>query len=266
MTRKTPTKSRNLKKKSPAGSISFSRRLGPPLHHQVYLVLRDQIMSNRYRGGDALPSEDELAALYAVSRITIRTALKHLHNDELIVRRQGIGTFIRDQLPTVPMHVALRDQRAHIEELARFTTIKLLEYDYGAAPAPIAQWFGAGAEETFLKVVRVRSASRPVLLLTTYTPEHIGRLATESDVRREAHYALLAKAGVRLASSEHVISAVLADPVTSARLAVDVGSPLLRMVFFDLNEHGKPVRYLEVLAPSSEFELHMQITGDEPTR
>ncbi len=223
-------------------------------------------MSSRYRGGDPLPSEDELAELYGVSRITIRAALKHLDDDELIDRRQGIGTFVRDQLPAVPMHITLRDQRAHIEELARVTTIKLLEYEYGAAPAPIVQWFGAAPDEVFLKVVRVRSAARPVLLLTTYTPEHIGRLASETDVRREAHYALLAKAGVRLASGEQVISATLADPITGARLGVDVGSPLLRMVFFDLNEHGKPVRYLEVLAPSSEFELHMQIIGDKPAR
>ncbi len=45
---------------------------GMPLHRQLYLVLRDQIVSGAVSSGDPLPSEQELGALYGVSRITVR--------------------------------------------------------------------------------------------------------------------------------------------------------------------------------------------------
>jgi GntR family transcriptional regulator len=239
----------------------LSRATGAPLHHQIFLVLRDQILSGRYSGGASLPSEEELAKLFGVSRITVRTALKNLDAHGLIDRRQGVGTFVRDNLPQVPIHVGIRDQRAYIEESARRTSIKLLEFEYGPAPPDVRRWFNCGADELFLRVVRLRSAERPALLLTTYMPEHIGKLFRHEDYAREAHYELLSQAGVQIASGEQVISAMLADPVIAARLEIDVGAPLLRIFHFDLDQDERPIRLLEVLAPPSEYEIHMKIDG-----
>ena len=247
-------------------ALPLSRGLGTPLHHQIFLVLRDQILSGRYPEGQSLPSEDDLAKMYGVSRITVRTALKNLDAHGLIDRRQGLGTFVRREIPDVPMHVAIRDQRTHIEELARYTKIKLVEFEFEPAPPGVRQWFKCSPEDLFLRVVRVRSAARPVLLLTTYTPERIGRLFQPDDFRREAHYELLARAGIRIASGEQVISAALADPVAAARLEVEIGSPLVRIVHFDLDAEGQPIRLLEVLAPPAEFEIHMRINGEDAPR
>ena len=65
-----------------------------PLYHQV----RDQILSDIETGaikkGEKLPSEMVLAQEYGVSRITIRKALESLEADEILVRKQGKGTFI----------------------------------------------------------------------------------------------------------------------------------------------------------------------------
>jgi GntR family transcriptional regulator len=107
----------------------------------------------------------------------------------------------------------------------------------------------------------MRYATRPALLLTTYMPERIGKLFSQEDYGREAHYELLAQAGIRMASGEQVISASLADPVVAARLEIEVGSPLIRISHFDLDQNEQPIRLLEVLAPPSEFEIHMKIDG-----
>ena len=232
-----------------------------PLQQQVYLLLRDHILSNRLQRDHALPSESQLAETYGVSRITIRGALKILEENRLIVRRQGIGTFVGDRIPDVPMRVAMRDQRAHIEELARYTSRKLLELDQGPAPAEVSRWFGASPEEVFYKVVRLRSAARPVLLLTSYTPEWLGSQLSREEYDNDAHYVLLRRAGIRFESGEQIISATLADPVSAAYLNIDVGSPLIRMVFFDFDQNGNPVRHLQVVASPSEFEIHMRIGG-----
>jgi GntR family transcriptional regulator len=238
-----------------------SRGLGLPLHQQVYLVLRDHILSNRYRRDRALPSEGQLAVAYGVSRITIRTALKALEKDQLILRRQGLGTFISERIPDVPMRVAMRDQRAHIEELARYTKIKLIEFGFDSAPPDVWRWFGSSPSTIFNKVVRVRFAARPVLLLTAYTPEWLGKHFDRKEYESHAHYTLLRRAGIRFETGEQIISATLADPATALHLNVDVGSPLVKMIFYDFDQNGDPIRHLEVLAPPSKFEIHMRVGG-----
>jgi GntR family transcriptional regulator len=65
------------------------------------LALRNWLASGRYRPGDRLPPEHEVAAMLGVSRGTLRSALQRLEESAEIVRRQGSGTFVgRTAVPT----------------------------------------------------------------------------------------------------------------------------------------------------------------------
>ena len=64
------------------------------LHHQVFLTIRNEVVSGRYHGDgspQALPGEHELASRFRVSRATVRRALASLESDGLVVRRRGAG-------------------------------------------------------------------------------------------------------------------------------------------------------------------------------
>jgi len=65
-----------------------------PKYHQLRKHLADQIASQRIRVGDQLPSEDELARKYSLSRNTVRQALEHLDKEGYIERSHGRGTFV----------------------------------------------------------------------------------------------------------------------------------------------------------------------------
>jgi GntR family transcriptional regulator len=67
----------------------------PSLSSQVLELLMDKIRSGAYPPGSLLPPENDLAAEFKVSRATIRSAFDRLEARGLIVRRQGIGTFVR---------------------------------------------------------------------------------------------------------------------------------------------------------------------------
>lgn len=66
------------------------------LAKQISEQLREAIMSGQLKADDRLPTEDELAARYQVSRPTIREALKRLAAQNLIRSRRGPsgGTFV----------------------------------------------------------------------------------------------------------------------------------------------------------------------------
>ena len=73
----------------------------PSLVDGAERALRNWLAPGRYRQGDRLPPEHEVAAMLGVSRGTLRSALRRLEESGEIVRRQGSGTFVgRMAVPT----------------------------------------------------------------------------------------------------------------------------------------------------------------------
>ncbi|MFI3258376.1 MAG: GntR family transcriptional regulator [Spirochaetales bacterium] len=72
--------------------IDFSGKT--QLYYQIYDILCAEIHNLTYKIGDLLPTEDELAKRFNVSRITIRKAMDLLVADSLVQRRRGYGTFV----------------------------------------------------------------------------------------------------------------------------------------------------------------------------
>ena len=73
----------------------------PSLVDGAERALRNWLAPGRYRQGDRLPPEHEVAAMLGVSRGTLRSALRRLEESGEIVRRQGSGTYVgRMAVPT----------------------------------------------------------------------------------------------------------------------------------------------------------------------
>ena len=71
------------------GAGLVDERLPTPLYHQIYLILRDKILSTDYEVDTVLPSEQETARRFGVSRITARRALDELAAAGLVVRERA---------------------------------------------------------------------------------------------------------------------------------------------------------------------------------
>lgn len=67
-------------------------------YKEVYSDIKKDILRNHYRAGTLMPTQDELAEKYNISRITLRKSLNLLIEEGLIHTRQGSGTFVRAQL------------------------------------------------------------------------------------------------------------------------------------------------------------------------
>lgn len=65
-----------------------------PLYTQIYQDILQKIDSGEYAPGDKIPTESELGELYGVSRVTIRSALNRLVEENQLVKRAGKGTFV----------------------------------------------------------------------------------------------------------------------------------------------------------------------------
>jgi GntR family transcriptional regulator len=72
----------------------FYKVEGVARYMQIREALRDEILSERLLPGEKLPSEDELATQFGVSRMTVRQGVSDLLEEGILYRKQGVGTFV----------------------------------------------------------------------------------------------------------------------------------------------------------------------------
>src|SRR5512145_3015838 len=66
------------------------------IYEEVVSQVHDLIKAGKFKAGDQLPSERELAETFKVSRTSVREALRALETEGLVISRTGTGTFVAD--------------------------------------------------------------------------------------------------------------------------------------------------------------------------
>jgi DNA-binding GntR family transcriptional regulator len=100
-----------------------------PLYSRVESIIRNKIMNGQLMPGDLLPKEQDLAAQFNVSQITIRTALSRLKEEGLIVRSRAKGTFVADTIPEKQQFFLDMDDVYHLVRDASKYEVKIAGFD-----------------------------------------------------------------------------------------------------------------------------------------
>jgi GntR family transcriptional regulator len=91
--------------------LSLSQASGVPFYRQIVDQVADLVRSGALAADAQLPSVRALASQLLVSLITVRRAYADLENAGLIVRRQGHGTYVADQVESASHEQSLTDVR-----------------------------------------------------------------------------------------------------------------------------------------------------------
>jgi GntR family transcriptional regulator, transcriptional repressor for pyruvate dehydrogenase complex len=98
------------------------------LSERVFSQIKEAIAAGRYRSGDKLPSENELAEAFRVSRTSIREAMKMLTGQGLVTVKRGVGAYVaegREGSYLAELETILAREKDNILEL--FQIRKILE-------------------------------------------------------------------------------------------------------------------------------------------
>jgi len=216
-----------------------------PLYHQVYIELRNRILDGTYGTDAALPSEQELMALFRVSRITVRRALDELAMRGLIVRQQGRGTRVAAYTPHASLQVSVEGLLENNRRMAAETQVEVLDFDYVRANEDVARALRIKPGDLTQWAVRVRRLKGvPFSYLVTYLPEEVGRTFERDDMSSTPLLVLLERSGISVARAEQTISAVSAEPAVATVLDVEPGSALLHTVRIVFDEGDRPIEYI----------------------
>jgi GntR family transcriptional regulator len=155
---------------SPEGSaMGGARRLSSV--QEVEMALEKRIQTLRDSDG-RLPAETQLAAEFDVSRVTLRGALSALEQRGLIIRKQGLGTFINQSASDITTRLDECIEYSKLISRAGYDAAhQLIESCVTAAPPPAAAalQMAPGAAAYWLRKVFTASG-RPVILCDNYIP------------------------------------------------------------------------------------------------
>lgn len=203
-----------------------------PLYQQIKGLMLQSLQSGEWKPGSVIPSEFELAARFKVSQGTVRKAIDELAAENLLLRRQGKGTFVATH---AERHVQYRFLRLEPDTGDRTSEgpaqRHIVDCKRTRANADVAKGLGIRTAEPVLQVRRVLSfAGVPTILEDLWLPGTPFKGLTSE---RLTHYdgpmyALFeTEFGVRMVRAEEKIRAVLPEPEQCELLRVSPNTPLL---------------------------------------
>ncbi len=211
-----------------------------PLYRQVREMFVRRITDRVWSPGEALPNEQALAVELGVSQGTVRKALDSLAAEDLVVRRQGKGTFIAEVTPADSLFKFFRLSRPGGKRLTP-TSAMAVARRRKATKIERAR-FALEAQELVIEISRVRCIDKaPAILEIITVPAKIFPGLDNRAIPNTVYALYQSEYGVKVLSTDEELRAVIADANDARALDLPQGTPLLEIerTAFDIN--GRPV-------------------------
>lgn len=235
-------------------------RLPTPLYHQIYVLLREQILGGTYADNELVPTEQELTRRFGVSRITAKRALDELASEGLVVRRRGRGTTVASRVAVPAVNANISGLLENLLMMGLKTKVEIIDFAYVPASDEVARALDIDAGAEVQRAVRARELDgAPLSYTTSYVPAALGRTYARKDLATKPLLELLERAGVLIGSADQSIGAVLADSMVAPRLGVRIGAPLLSVTRTVFDPHGQPVEYIAILYRPDRYQYRMKL-------
>lgn len=215
---------------------------GIPLHLQVEKLLRQLIKIEEYQEGKLLPKEVEIAKRLGISRNTVRQATNKLENENLLIRKKGVGTrAVKETVST-----KLSNWASFSEEMYS-KGVKFVNYQINVswekANNVIASELQIEEGKEVLKLERLRGLDNgPFVNFVSYFHPRIGLTGNE-DFSRHLYEILEKDYATVPTISKEKINAIRAKKDIAAKLKVEAGSPLLYRRRLVCDPGDRPIEY-----------------------
>lgn len=231
-----------------------------PLHLSISEQIRNWIQTGKYNPGDRLPSESQLMAQFAVSRITIRRAISNLIHQGLVQSQHGKGVFVTERRRAIyslssPFILFNED----IERQGLTMTVKTLVFKAVTPSDAVRKTLDLSPEidrvylqKKFCLINQVTAA-----LDITYIVPDLGQALAE-ELKQNMTFPILEAHGISIDRIEAILSSRQADSEIATVLELSLGSPILVYEHIAYTSNDRPILCGETL--SSGDRLSYSIT------
>jgi len=215
-----------------------------PLYVQIRALIERALEAGEWAPGTAIPAEVALATRFGVSQGTVRKAIGALAAENLLVRRQGKGTFVATHTEEKASNFRFLRIRRN-DGRPEYPRSRLIDLRRGKASAETARLLSIRTGEGVFILRRILEyAGRPAVLdeITLPAAMFAGLTRARYAAYPGSMYGFFETAfGVRMLRAEERLHAVAADPASAQLLKIAPGSPLLAVDRVSFTYGDRPV-------------------------
>jgi len=245
-------------------SNTVDRNIKSPRYHQVYSAIRGWIFDATYTPGAKLPAESELCKVFGVSRITSRKAIDLLVQEGLLLRVQGKGTYVSDDLAAAPNIGDMQQLIRKTQRLSKKSRVDNIEFKEVVGDDDTCVDLKLPPKSKLREISYVRYIdNRPIGCRFSYMPLDSGIDISAKDLKSEQMLAILEKKGIKISGVHQLLGACTADPIKASLLQTTVGEPLVRIRLIVLDERARPVERSTAFYLADRYEHHVFLTRNQ---
>lgn len=209
-----------------------------PKYLRIHRELSERITSGLWPAGRPLPAQQQLAAEFGVSVMTLRQALQLLADDGLVEARHGAGTYVRSRYAYDLG--GLRSFAADLSEQDAVITTAVLSAGAVKPPADVAARLGSAGDVLRLRRLRL-SGGRPLIVQTSYLPVELTGVISVHDLGQHGLYTILAGQELAVTRADETITAAALGPRDARDLDRPLSSPALLSHRVSFTAGGRPI-------------------------
>ena len=232
---------------------------GIPLYVQLKNKLLKDIREN-YKPNDIIPAEGELEKLYNVSRITVRRAIEELGKEGILVKKQGKGTFVREQKILYDAN-SIGSLTQRLKKQNHHLKTKTIEFEIINGEHPVKELLRC---DTLLCIKRFRVLDEvPFALMKNYLDiKKVPNLKEKFQI--ESLYTFLKKQySIEFYNAEETVEAKAAAFEEAKKLNVDEKYPLLSLHRLSFDKHNNPVEYSDIVIKSDMYKHKIMLSREK---
>ncbi len=241
--------------------VGTNKRSPVPMYYQIMEEIRNKIYSGDYVVGSALAPERELAELYDVSRNTVRQAITELVNEGILIRRQGIGTFVA---PPKFEHV-LNRLTSFTEDMAQRNMTagsQTISFEVREPTLVESSSLNIRQSDQVIECVRLRSADGvPMALETTVLVASLcPGLGADDLSDHSSLYTILAERwNIRIDRATQSVEPTLATPYEAELLHVQPEIPMLLMRRIAFDQSGRAAEVTKSIYRGDRYKFVIEL-------
>lgn len=249
----------NDHKASPAEELN--RHSSIPLYHQLKEILRSQIEGGKWKQGDVIPNEFQIARDYGLSRGTVREAMDDLVQDGLLVKERGRGTFVAAPKFEHDLFFSLHE---YTKQSGHTPGSNILDFSTESAAPRVREILQLPEYSQVYRINRVRLIDgEPIMFDLLFLSANDFPGLWEKDISNRSLYEILKKDyQVALGKAYQTLEPVLINAFESKLLNVSKGNPALLIERITRRMNGSPVMYSKIIIRGDRCRFVTEVPGN----
>lgn len=214
-----------------------------PIYLQLREIVREKIEDGEYPPGTAIPSENDLAEIYGINRLTVRNAVDTLVSEGLLKRVQGKGVYVLGEKVERDLDTLAGFSRTMLDKKVKPSTeifVKALR----PAGGKYSKIFGIGEKEEIYFIKRVNYANDvPCSLENIYIPKYVMPKLDGIDLSVFSLYEVYDFYKIKMRRAEQTLDLTCLEQSDARTLGIDASRSVLLFTSVSYDERDRAIEF-----------------------